>query len=700
MTFWYIVAQNLKYNFGRFLSYFFVNSFVVAVLFLYGSLMFNKILARNSSFRSASPYINAAAYAILLFSIVFVAYTGIYFVKSRSREFALYLTLGMTDKDLMRMIYIESLVIAASSMILGLLFGLLLSKLFYMILARILSFTGFSYNDIYYIDYRTFFLSFGVFVIVFLFNMIFTDIFIRKLSVIQLIKSSSTKGVSKSHPFIGSAAAIICVSSTFFLHAFLARSEWARDITGNYPVLIPMLTFVAVIVSLYFVIAFGIDIFRYFGKLFPVFYNRNILIFGSLSHRFFSYKVTLYIVSLLIFIAIYFMGMGISIYTYNDKTIREFVPYDFMIETNGEINRISEDKIKKIVKDAGGILDTFSPLKFTYCQNYRNTRDGFINYYMERQRDSLVVSESEFNRHMGLSIDVKPDELLLVYNSSANAKEPVDFDTIITIEPWRKGVTRAETFEKNPADMNTFVGKLGNVKHLAYDRENTRSMYAPFIDSYGNIEYAGVLADVIDDKIYAELKAKEETAYLFNLKSGNGQKVFDAILDGLRNINGSNESLWKSSSLVFGKKDDITNLRPIYKQERFNMAFGIGGFTFFAFSFIGFLFLLSSGIVLYYKIVTDIDEEKEQIVILKRIGLNDKECRGYLTTHLAIFFFTPFVIGSVLGMAYMHGELVFSPYVGYMMGFIWIIIGVIAALNVILYLSLRKRFFKGVGVWT
>lgn len=697
MTFRHIVGKNLKYNLRRFLSYFFVNSFVVAVLFLYGSLLFNENLAQSGSFRAASAYIHAAAYAILLFSIVFVAYTGIYFVKSRSREFALYLTLGMTDRDLISMVHIESLAIVAGSMVFGMLSGILLSNLFYLILGRILGFTGFSYNDIYYIDYRTFLLSFGVFILIFLFNILFTNLFIRKFSIVQMMKSSSTKGVSKAHPVIGAVATVICIFSTYFLHEFLARSEWARDVTNNHPVLYPMLIFVAVIVSLYFVIAFGIDIVQFFSKRVPAFYNKNILIFGTLSHRFFPYKVTLFSVSLLIFVAIYFMGMGISIYTYNDKTIEEFVPYDFMIETSGKINNISADEVKGIVKDAGGVLDTFSALKFASSQDYRNTKDGFSNYYLENHRDSIVISESEFNRHMGKHLDVKPDALLLVYNKSADAEEPINFDTVITIEPWREGVTHAEKFRET-ATMETFVDRLGDTKHLVYDREKTSSMYAPFINSYGNLEYAGVLANVIDDKVYESLKVDTETAYLFNLKSGDGGQVFDAILDRLREINGADESLWKSPSLVFGEKDDVTNLRPIYKQERFDMAFGIGGFTFFAFSFIGFLFLMSSGAVLYYKIVTDIDEEKEQVVMLKRIGLNNKECRRYLQSQLAILFFTPFVIGGILGMIYMHAELEFSPYVDYMMGFVWLIIEVIAVLDVLLYLSLRKSIFKGVEV--
>ncbi|EHQ90680.1 putative permease [Desulfosporosinus youngiae DSM 17734] len=337
-------------------------------------------------------------------------------------------------------------------------------------------------------------------------------------------------------------------------------------------------------------------------------------------------------------------------------------------------------------------------MEFASCQNYRNSADGFSNYYLEHYRDSMVISESEFNRHMGLQLDVMPDELVQVYNSSARAQEPLNYDTVITVQPWRQGVTQAQSFGTGPTDRDTFVASLEETKHLVYAREKTSKMYAPFLDSYGNIEYAGVLANVIDDRVYQSLRADTETAYLFNLKSGDGRQVFKSILKGLRNLNGADENLWASSSLVFGIKDDITHLRPIYKQERFDVAFGIGGFTFFAFSFIGFLFLLSSGIVLYYKIVTDIDEEKEQIAMLKRIGLNNQECRSYLTKHLAILFFTPLVLGISLGTVYMHAELKFSPYVGYMMSFIWIITGVVAVLDVLLYLSLRKQFFKGVEV--
>lgn len=67
----------------------------------------------------AKSCIDAAAYAIVLFSIVFVTYTGSYFVKSRGREFGVYLTLGMTTRDLSLMIRLENRVIVAGSVVCG-----------------------------------------------------------------------------------------------------------------------------------------------------------------------------------------------------------------------------------------------------------------------------------------------------------------------------------------------------------------------------------------------------------------------------------------------------------------------------------------------------------------------------------------------------------------------------------------------------
>ncbi|HAX72649.1 MAG TPA: ABC transporter permease, partial [Firmicutes bacterium] len=155
---------------------------------------------------------------------------------------------------------------------------------------------------------------------------------------------------------------------------------------------------------------------------------------------------------------------------------------------------------------------------------------------------------------------------------------------------------------------------------------------------YGNFDYISVLANVIDDDVYNTLKkAEKRTVYLFNLESGDGDLIYSSLLNKLRSSN-KNNSLWSNEQLDFHTRDSAETLKPIYKAERHDEAFQITGILFFSVMFLGILFLISSIVVLYYKITTDIEDEKEQIEKLNRIGLTTKECKAYLQTHLKILF--------------------------------------------------------------
>ncbi|SEO82222.1 FtsX-like permease family protein [Paenibacillus sp. OV219] len=695
LTFRHIVNQNLKFNFKRFISYLFVNGFVVAVLFMYGSLLYNKVLAEDASTKLMMDYIGICTYAIILFSVVFVAYTGIYFVKSRGKEFSVYLTLGMTRRDLIRMIYVESLVIVAGSAVSGIALGLLLSKLFYLILGRILGLS----TSIYFISGKTYLLSLGVFGGVFLCNMLFTSVFIRRLSIIQIGKAGSTKGLAKTRPIIGFLSIIATVVAMYTFDAVSTGDTlFGYTIEAQYRSPLIVGSIFTVFVALYFVIPTCMDVVRLVMGMFPSLYNRNLLIMTNLKHRFVAYKVSLYIVSLLICCAIMSMGFGLSFYSYTHKTIGQNLPYDFMIESGGGINKVSEAEVKQIVASSGGELSDYSSLPYIYDENYRDYGTRFNHDYT----DTIVISESNFNRHTGLSVDVKPDELLLVYNQNSYAETSVDYNTIMTIEPWRQGSERANAFEANQISKEAFLQSLGksSAVKLEFQREKTHAMVEHFINSYGDVEFEGVMANVVDDSVYAKLAphVAEYTAHQFNLKRGDGEKVFASILDALRASNHADSSLWASTDTQFGNKDQAEALRPIYKKERYDIAFKINGLLFFSLGFLGMLFLLSSSVVLYYKMVTDVDEEKEQIALLKRIGLTVAECKSYLQMHLAVVFFAPLVIGGILGIYFLSFAWSGANMAWFLFGRVGLMYGAFALLDVLFYMALRKKFFRSVRI--
>lgn len=692
MTFHHIIFQNLRHNAKKYLSYLFVNSFIVTVLFLYMSLLFNRNLAQNAAVKAADLYIKIASVAISLFCVVFVTYTGVYFVKSRGREFGIYLTIGMSSRDLIKIVWLETAVIIFGSVVCGFLGGVLFSRAFYMVLAKILKLS----MAIYSITWECFALTLGVFLFVMTFNLIFTGRFLKKLSIAQITKSQNTRGRTKSRPVLGITGVMLFALSLWFFHALLNGYTFLRNIARNHGEVILFLTIAALLSSMYIAVAFLTSGIQRIIRQFPKAYNSSILTLSELSHKFFSYKTSLYMISLLVTFSLFFMGFGMGAFNSDltENKLREAFPYDFMIETSGNINNINEGEIRQIVAENGGEIAEFKTLPFMTDMNYRDLPEFFLNYRV----DSMLISESAFGYLTGEYLNLATDEMLLVYTNRQNSERPMDFDSVITVEPWREGIVRGDAFRSDPTDMRSFIDSL-DVPYLTYEQEKTRVRYMSFINKYGDFEFAGAVANVVDDDVYESMsqKAQINKLYLFNLKSGDGAAIYEGILNALRIKNG-NPNLWKGGDAELGKKDNPECLRPIYSAERWDTALKICGFLLFSMMFLGLLFLLSSSIALYYKIAGDEDEEKEKFALLKKIGLTDREYRKDLTLRLNILSFAPLILGGILGLflVYEVVSVSMAAYAEYLMGRVIFVYGMLAVWNTFMCFSLKRKILRSI----
>lgn len=695
MTFKKIMWKNICYNGNKYLSYLFVNSFVVTALFLFGSLLFNEKLIKNANVKTASLYIDVAAVAMILFSVVFVTYTGVYFVKSRGKEFSVYLTLGMSNHDLLKMAQLEIAAIVFGSVFCGLVSGLACSKIFYALLAKVLGLT----ETIYQITWESIALTLSVFLLVMLFNMGFTALFLSRLSIAQMKTTESTKGKDRGRPILGIVGFVLFLFCMWFFHALLTGYSFLRDIARNYGEVLLIMTTLVLLTSLYVTIALLVKGLQRIFKRFPLIYNRYILTFSDLSHRFFSYKTTLYMVSVLIAFSVAFMGLGMGAFgkTVTVEKADEAFPYEFMIENVGSINSITGDEIQRIVTENGGEISQLHILPFLIDMNYRNLPEYFLNYRV----DSILVSESNFNAITGESISLTQEEMLLVYTDEKSSERPMDFDSVITVEPWREGIQRGDDFrakEPNEPDMDTFIQGL-DVPYLVYMKENTQVKYLPYLNKYGDFEFSGRLTNVVDDETYESILSLTETQenrlYLFDLKEGDGQAIYEALLDVLREKNGDPE-LWKDGAGPVGVKDSTESLRPIYREERRETALQICSFLLFAMVFLGLLFLLSSSVVLYYKISADKSEELDRAALLMRIGVTFREYKKDLALRLGILFFSPLLFGGAFGLFLINEVISVSAaaYAGYLMKRVFLVFTVFVLWNFLMYSSLRRKIMR------
>ena len=648
MKFSSIVRKNFIYNFNKYISFYFVNSMIIAMLFMYGSLLFNDEVVDSIGKTSLYETINMALFGVILFSIVFITYTNMSFLKNRGKEFGMYLTLGMTTKDLTKLIFVENLGIMLASLGTGILSGAILGRLFYMGLNKVLNSVEIPYS----LNYKSFLLSVGIFALIFIGNFIFNIFYIKKVSIIDVIKSSKKKEAGKYNMLIGLISLGVLIISCYCLPKVMLG-----EILGGKSYMIAIFVGLTLICP-YMVIGSGIAVVKNILSRFPKLYNNNLLVLSNLSHRFTAYKNIIYMVSLLIAGATFFVGYSYSMYT----SVREFTdignPYDIMFVETAQYNKADKDKVKEVIKDNNGKMEKYDVLEYVEVPRFKED-DGMMTYNSDKES---IVSETNYNKHMGTEIDVKPSEA--TYISSLDEKV-VDFSSsILTIMDKDQLQKIQDVSAENGYKLSKDEYKkiAGESKSLYLDGDNISGRSnVQFANFRHGADYAAGNALVLDDKDYELLKNNSnEKSYkklhLINIK--NGDKAFEGLLGYLMNINNFDNSFWADGSL-FGKysydeRGIKESYRPIYKDELVSLQLDNSGIIFFTMIFIGLLFVIASGVVLYYKVLSDINEEEERITSLTRIGILQKEVKAIISKELAIVFFVPIIVGGGMGIYYLY----------------------------------------------
>src|SRR5699024_8652072 len=65
--------------------------------------------------------------------------------------------------------------------------------------------------------------------------------------------------------------------------------------------------------------------------------------------------------------------------------------------------------------------------------------------------------------------------------------------------------------------------------------------------------------------------------------------------------------------------------------------------------FIGVVFFVSAGSFLYFRVYTDLEDDKQKFRAISKIGLTTKELRRVISRQTAILFFTPIIVAIVHG---------------------------------------------------
>lgn len=405
MTLFDFAKKNIVRDKSKYIYYYINCTFSVFIFFLFSMLSFHPAMSVIDSQSTMGLILIMGEIVAALFALVFISYSVSCFFKSRSKQFGIITLLGASKKQLNKLVFIENMIVGWSSIVSGIVLGLVFSKLFLEVANRVIGVDNFTF----YFPVKALLLTILVLGFIFFCIAYFTPKAIKKEKIIKLIKAEIS-GEKKENLALFITIDIFLIS--LIIWTYVSRSHVAQILQNSTLFLLVLL--IAILITTYLIFAFYMRSKVCIAKQSSKYYkNTNMLALSNMKSVIRSNAQSMTLTAILYAISFFSLIIMFSMSNNVLQEAEKITPYAFTYYTFDEAIPVEEDL--NYIQSSLQELDGYKKMQFKL---YRETGEDFR---------TTVISESEYNTildFIGLDrIEVADDEVYLV---SGNAGKLVN----------------------------------------------------------------------------------------------------------------------------------------------------------------------------------------------------------------------------------------------------------------------------------
>ena len=597
VTFLQFAYRNVFRNFRNYAAFFMASFFSVFVFFIYSMLMFHPEIESGFLGEVSIAGMVVAEIILVLFSWFFIFYSMRAFLEARSKEFAILLQLGMDRNQLGKLIIIETMTIGIFSCISGIIFGYAFSKFFFMIVREILNLTALPL----YLSWEPFVLTLFVYLSAFIVISTISIIFTPDIKIRNLIRGPKFVDVVTNYSKRNAILGIVLILCGYSLALITTKSS-----IFTYTLLIPIFVTFGTYYFFTDTTLFIID--RLKNRKLFYWKRARMLAIAEQVHILRVNSRMFFIVTLVSTLAFLTVGVLSAMSSYTSQ-YDKLNPIGLIYK--GEIdNPYETEHILSVIDELEDSGISYHMTRFTVVRQTSTYTSNPVEVFRETDINHLLFS------YKYPLVSLTSGEAMFI---------PYSEDSIETLEE-----TVVET-----------VLKENNI-NLTINSVYPKMFFPSAIISSNAI--------IISDEDFTRLvhdfeltPAVEPGYHLFTFDIPNWTET-DTIGLEIQQMVARDYILNSEYTLPFYFENAGLNYSYILATYSLLTLIGI---------LVVAVFLLASGSFVYFKIYANLDREKKQFDMLKKVGLSDKELKRLITRNLVIQFFLPW------GLAFIHSAFAF-----------------------------------------
>lgn len=598
-----IALQNIRKNAKVYVPYILTCLGTVAMYYMIGFLSYHEGIDQIFGGGYVRSIMLMGVWVTAIFAVLFLFYTNSFLMKRRKKEFGLYNILGMEKKHLSRVMLYETVVIAAISLVGGVLAGILLSKLMILVLMKI-----FNLNQPigFMVSTRAIGSSLQLFGVIFLLLFLNSLRQIHLAKPIELLRGGEVGEKEPKTNWITAILGLLCLGSGYYI-----------SLTIESPLMTLMLFFVAVVLVItgtYLVFISGsIAILKLLRRWKRFYYKTSHFISVSgMIYRMRQNAAGLASICILSTMVLVMISSTFSLYAGIEKNVAQRYPADINIT----LHSWQEEDQSALEAQMDAVLSA-QQLGEVQMEKYRHV--GFSTIL----DGNTVIMDEETMNSVGTLDDLWTVDMIPLeeHNALNGVQETLAENEVLLCSYGRE----------YPYDSIVIDGKTYQVRaQLQTTKEASGEATA---SAWGAI-FVIANQEVIDQWIasYPLLASQTDTIFHYNLPDASAQQLTaleetmggDALLNTNLNV----------SSYVEFQESNRTGLREMY------------GGLFFLGLFLGLLFIMATILIIYYKQISEGYDDRERFEIMQKVGLSRKDIKHSIHSQVLMVFFLPLLMAG------------------------------------------------------
>lgn len=589
MTTQKLVIRSMRKNIKMYYLYFFAMIFSISLYFIFSTLQNDQTIAnmvKDSMYFSTA--FQVAGILLVFITIVFTMYATSIFIRRRSQEIGLYQLIGLSKAWVARVLILEHIILGLGALLIGMLVGALLSRLFILLFMNLIGLEaviGLTFSSQAVIQ------TIAIFTCLIAVTSLQIILTVYRSTLLQLFRANNQNDYFVKRPTILSSilgiAGLSLIGFGYYVSTLIVEH-------ADLLMFLMLLVLASTILGTYLVFHTTISWILY---VFRKKQNGNLGLYNSLSvaplmHRMKGHANSLTLITVLSAATITMISLSYSLYYSTEKDVRLAMPFDFAVESMQEeaaiiSSRLEEEQIEFDHYQLDAIR--FNGTWVEQDPNVDNRHRRFMLFSAEQMAQA------------GLDVESPQDGEAIYYNTRAIIE---GMDT-----SFPKYVQYTSRDEANRLTVSKF--RLENVMNYNFYGEQLLVSEETFQR----------MRDSIVEDEYKEYLSFETFHLLDNEDSETASNIFLTSVDS---------------------DDYIVEYYSLYEESLQTY-----GLLIFIAGFLGFIFLLLTGSILYFKQMTEAEQEKPHYRILRQLGFQVNDImKGIIRKQLFVYLI-PLGIGLI-----------------------------------------------------